>query len=67
MSYTREPGHYEYYHLLSRVDLPIKSQDDIHDFFRANQGKEFFGISSDEYNKNDLLKKQCTTIFLLNI
>ena len=34
-------GHYDYYHLLSGVDLPIKSQDYIHQFFDLNQGKEF--------------------------
>lgn len=34
-------GHYAYYHLLSGQDLPIKSQDRIHDFFDAHQGKEF--------------------------
>lgn len=32
---------YEYYHLLSGVDLPIKSQDYIHDFFSNNSGYEF--------------------------
>ena len=35
------PGHYAYYHLLSGADLPIKSQDDIHAFFDAHDGKEF--------------------------
>lgn len=34
---------YSYYHLLSGVDMPLKSQDHIHDFFRRNQGKEFIG------------------------
>ena len=33
-------GNYHYYHLLSGVDLPIKSNDAIHDFFRENDGKE---------------------------
>lgn len=36
-------GGYGYYHLLSGVDLPIKSQDYIHTFFEANAGKEFIG------------------------
>lgn len=30
-----------YYHLLSGMDLPIKSQDEIHDFFEKYQGLEF--------------------------
>lgn len=32
---------YVYYHLLSGVDLPIKTNDEIHRFFEANNGKEF--------------------------
>ena len=34
-------GKYEYYHLLSGEDLPVKSQDYIHHFFEQNRGKEF--------------------------
>ena len=34
-------GKYQYYHLLSGADLPLKSQDEIHDFFDKNNGKEF--------------------------
>lgn len=34
-------NHYAYYHLLSGVDLPLKSQDYIHAFFDKNTGKEF--------------------------
>ena len=32
---------YAYYHLISGVDLPLVSQDEIHDFFDRNMGKEF--------------------------
>ena len=31
---------YQYYHLLSGVDLPLKTQDEFHDFF-DNQNSEF--------------------------
>ena len=34
-------GHYDYYHLLSGMDLPIKDQDTIHAFFDAHEGTEF--------------------------
>ena len=34
-------GHYRYYHLISGMDLPLKTQDEIHEFFRRNEGKEF--------------------------
>lgn len=37
---------YEYYHLLSGADLPLKSQDAIHRFFTLNKGKEFIGFST---------------------
>ena len=33
--------HYEYYHLLSGADYPIKSQKEIRAFFEENNGKEF--------------------------
>ena len=41
-------GPYAYYHLLSGVDLPLKSQDYIHAFCDANQGKEFIGYTFTE-------------------
>lgn len=47
-------GPYDYYHLLSGVDLPIKSQDYIHDFFEKNKGFEFVAYSSGENNQKDL-------------
>lgn len=31
---AKKQGNYEYYHLISGQDLPIKSQDNIHSFFR---------------------------------
>ena len=37
---------YEYYHIISGVDLPLKSQDEIHRFFERNRGKEFLGFST---------------------
>ena len=36
-----QKGGYAYYHLLSGMDLPIKTQDEIHDFFERNAGNEF--------------------------
>lgn len=37
---------YSYFHLLSGVDLPLKSQNHIHKFFEDHAGKEFIGYSS---------------------
>lgn len=50
-------GNYEYLHLLSGVDYPIKSQDYIHDFFTKYGGKEFIGFAQGENNKEDLERK----------
>ena len=50
-------GPYDYYHLLSGVDLPIKSQDYIHRFFEKNKGYEFVPYSCGEANLKDLERK----------
>lgn len=34
-------GGYRYYHMMSGVDLPLKNQKIIHDFFVKHDGKEF--------------------------
>lgn len=39
-------GHYMYYHLLSGIDLPLKTQDEIHAFCQSHAGSNF--ISFDE-------------------
>lgn len=41
------------YHLLSGADLPIKSQDFIHDFFEKNAEYEFVHYDKDERIEND--------------
>ena len=41
---------YAYYHLISGVDMPLKRQNEIHDFFEENQGKEFIGFSQYNYS-----------------
>lgn len=50
-------GPYQYYHLLSGVDLPIKSQDEIHNFFNTHNGKEFIGFFQGKYHEEDTLRK----------
>lgn len=52
---------YQYYHLLSGMDLPIKSQDIIHSFFDANNGKEFLNLW--ELRKSNLSRFRYFTIF----
>lgn len=50
-------GPYVYYHLLSGTDLPIKTQDYIHEFFHHNKGKEFVGFWLDKRHQRDLERK----------
>ena len=46
---------YKYIHLISGKDLPIKNQDEIHDFFNATEdGSNFIEISESEENDRDL-------------
>ena len=37
-------GKYDYFHLLSGMDLPIKDQDTIHSFFDRHSGTEFLNF-----------------------
>lgn len=43
--YAYEHGPYEYYHLISGVDFPIKPMVEIRRFFEQNRGKEFVGFN----------------------
>jgi hypothetical protein len=42
---------YDYYHLLSGVDLPLKTQDQIHTFFDKHKGTEFVHFSTAEIKR----------------
>ena len=42
---------YDYYHLLSGVDLPIKSAQYLVDFFEKHKGLKFFRIADDDDNR----------------
>ena len=43
-------ANYDYYHLISGVDMPLKSQREIHAFFEKNKGYEF--VDFDNYENN---------------
>ena len=43
---------YSYYHFLSGADLPIKTQQQIHEFFDKNQGKEFIHFGTKQYQQD---------------
>lgn len=38
---STETGKYDYYHLISGQDFPLRSQKEIHKFFDEHQGQEF--------------------------
>lgn len=51
-------GGYSYYHLLSGTDLPIKSQNYIHNFFQNNNGIEFITCTTNDYAiKNNIVSR----------
>lgn len=45
------PGRFDYYHMLSGADLPLKTQDEIHDFFNGHAGKEFVGFAQTPFDR----------------
>lgn len=52
---------YDYYHLISGQDLPIKPQTAIHDFFDRNRGKEFMNFW--ELRPNNFTRFHYYTLF----
>lgn len=61
---ARKHGHYGRYHLLSGVDLPLKTQDEIHDFFDAHADKEFIGFAPQSADDDIRYKTSYYHIFL---
>lgn len=55
---------YKYYHLLSGVDLPIKSQNYIHDYFEKNKGIEFIGFQKTVWDYNRVSKINLLTNYI---
>ena len=43
---TAYKNHYDYYHLISGVDMPITSNSKIYNYFKENNGKEFVAIDN---------------------
>lgn len=58
---TSESEKYEYIHFLQGADLPIKSQEDIHQFFGDHLGAEFVSI---EYDRKEMAMNKCRYIHL---
>lgn len=54
---------YQYYHLLSESDMPLKTQNEIHNFFNKNEGTEFIEIQEFPKNKLFATRFKCYHIF----
>lgn len=44
-------GAYDYLHLISGVDYPVKSMQEVHDFCKEHKGQEFIGIAHNVTDK----------------
>lgn len=62
-----EKGPYRYYHLLSGVDLPLKTNDYIHQFFERHNGDEFVGFVDEKEVTKHLFKVQLFHFFTSNL
>ncbi|QFJ53909.1 glycosyltransferase [Pseudobutyrivibrio xylanivorans] len=49
-------GHYKYYHLISGIDFPLKSQDEIHSYL-AEKNQEFVSYHHDGEYGDDFMYK----------
>lgn len=56
-------NNYDYYHLISGADLPIKTQNQIHEFFDANNGIEFVEYDDKVIDKQYLNRVEHSYLF----
>jgi len=49
---------YDYYHMISGVDLPIKPMAYIHRFIEQRKGKEFVHFGTDEYHNSPAIRSR---------
>lgn len=54
---------YAYYHLLSGVDLPLKTQDEIHAFLKQMKGKSSFISVRSLFGRSPLTNMSSTVFF----
>lgn len=45
---------YDFYHLISGVDLPLKTQKEIHNFFQKHKKQEFINFAKEDKNPEQL-------------
>lgn len=49
---------YDYYHIVSGADLPLKSNEEIDSFFKENKGKEFIFYDEDALKGNPEISRR---------
>ena len=49
---------YDYYHIISGADLPLKSNEEIDSFFEENKGKEFILYDEDALKENPEISRR---------
>ncbi len=59
-------GRYTYYHVISGMDLPLKSQFEIHYFFNEHKGKEFVHFGSERNQSKEIERRTRLYHFLHN-
>ena len=60
-------NHYMYYHVLSGVDLPLKTQDEIHGFFQKHHGKNFISYDKTAMETRNFIDRTQYYHFFNNI
>ena len=53
-----ENKQYDYYHLISGMDMPLKTQFEIHQFFEKNNGKQFVYFSGKNSDNTYQIKRR---------
>lgn len=60
-------NNYQYYHLLSGVDLPLKTQNDIHDFFDRNYPSNYIRFDKTANETGNFLPRISNYHFLQDV
>ena len=65
LSFAYSHGKYSYYHLISGADLPIKSQDYIHNYLK-NKNREYIGVVKSDIQDSWIDKRTSVFYFFKN-
>lgn len=63
---TASKNNYQYYHLLSGVDLPLVSNEKIHNFFDSHENKCFLSLVDDKISKQNKVNERIKYYHIFN-